>query len=93
MNDIWNIPRRQRPSFWWRLVRGLSALLVVVVEVLAATVLAQRGIAGPGLVTRADLLPGAATGAIGWSVLQSVGVSIVNQQLERANLLYGYSRW
>ena len=22
MNDIWNIPRRQRPNFWWRLARG-----------------------------------------------------------------------
>jgi YihY family inner membrane protein len=35
------------------------------------------------------LLPGAAVGAVGWSVLQAVGVSIVNRQLERANLVYG----
>jgi YihY family inner membrane protein len=118
MNDIWNIPRRQRPNFWWRLARGLSALLVVVVEILVATFLAQRGIAGPGLVDRVDLLggtvllnlllllvmfqlltgarlrwrwllPGAVCGAVGWSVLQSLGVSILSRQLEQANLVYG----
>ena len=118
MNDIWNVPRRQRPNFWWRLARGLAALLLVAGELVAATVLAQLGIAGPGLLGRADLLggsfllnlllllvmfqvltgtrlrwrwllPGAAVGALGWSVLQTVGVQVANQQLERANLLYG----
>jgi uncharacterized BrkB/YihY/UPF0761 family membrane protein len=87
-------------------------------EVVAATVLAQLGVAGPGLLGRADLLagsfllnflllvvifqvltgmavrwrwlaPGAAVGALGWSVLQTVGVAIVNRQLEQANLVYG----
>jgi YihY family inner membrane protein len=118
MNDVWNVPRRQRPNFWWRLARGLAALLLVAGELVAATVLAQLGIAGPGLLGRADLLggsfllnlllllvmfqvltgtrlrwrwllPGAAVGALGWSVLQTVGVQVANQQLERANLLYG----
>jgi YihY family inner membrane protein len=118
MNDIWNVPRRQRPNFWWRLARGLAALVLVAGEVLAATVLAQASIAGPGLLGRVDLLggsfllnlllllvmfrvltgtrirwrwllPGAAVGALGWSVLQTVGVQLVNHQLERANLLYG----
>jgi YihY family inner membrane protein len=118
MNDIWNIPRRQRPNFWWRLARGLGALVLVGGEVVAATVLAQQGIAGPGLLGRADLLagsfllnllllvglfqiltgmtvrwrwllPGAAVGALGWSVLQSIGVAIVNRQLEHANVVYG----
>ena len=118
MNDVWNIPRRQRPSFWLRLARGLAALLLVAGELVAATVLAQLGTAGPGLLRRVDLLggsfllnlalllvifqiltgmavrwrwlvPGAAVGALGWSVLQTVGVSIVNRQLEQANLVYG----
>ena len=118
MNDIWNVPRRQRPNFWWRLGRGLAALLLVAGELVAATVLAQLGIAGPGLLGRADLLagsfllnllllllmfqvltgtrlrwrwllPGAAVGALGWSVLQTVGLQLANHQLERANLLYG----
>lgn len=35
------------------------------------------------------LLPGAAMGAIGWSVLQALGAHIVGRQLERANLIYG----
>ena len=118
MNDVWNIPRRQRPNFWWRLARGLGALLLVAGELVAATVLAQLSIAGPGLLRRVDLLggsfllnlalllvifqlltgmavrwrwlvPGAVVGALGWSVLQSVGVSIVDRQLEQANLVYG----
>jgi YihY family inner membrane protein len=118
MNDVWNIPRRQRPSFWLRLARGLAALLLVAGELVAATVLAQLSIAGPGLLRRVDLLggsfllnlallllifqiltgmavrwrwlvPGAAVGALGWSVLQTVGVSIVDRQLEQANLVYG----
>jgi YihY family inner membrane protein len=118
MNDIWNIPRRQRPNFWWRLGRGLGALLLVGGEVVAATVLAQQGIAGSSLLGRTGLLagsfllnllllgvlfqiltgmmvrwrwllPGAAVGALGWSVLQSIGVAVVNRQLEHANVVYG----
>jgi YihY family inner membrane protein len=35
------------------------------------------------------LLPGAACGALGWSVLQALGVWIVGRQLRQANLVYG----
>jgi YihY family inner membrane protein len=35
------------------------------------------------------LLPGAALGAVGWSVLQALGAWIVGRQLARANLVYG----
>src|SRR6266545_1787048 len=35
------------------------------------------------------LLPGAAAGAVGWSVLQALGAWIVTRQLARANLVYG----
>ena len=35
------------------------------------------------------MLPGAAIGAVGWSVLQALGAFIVSSQLERANLIYG----
>jgi YihY family inner membrane protein len=35
------------------------------------------------------LLPGALCGAVGWSTLQTLGVLIVDRQLQRANLIYG----
>jgi YihY family inner membrane protein len=35
------------------------------------------------------LLPGAVCGAVSWSVLQTLGVYVVDRQLERANLIYG----
>ena len=37
----------------------------------------------------ARLMPGAATAAVAWSVLQAVGVIIVTRQVARANILYG----
>jgi YihY family inner membrane protein len=37
----------------------------------------------------ARLVPGAATAAVAWSVLQAVGVIIVTRQVARANVLYG----
>jgi YihY family inner membrane protein len=35
------------------------------------------------------LLPGALCGAVSWSTLQTLGVLIVDRQLQRANLIYG----
>jgi YihY family inner membrane protein len=35
------------------------------------------------------LLPGAVAGAVAWTVLQTLGVLIVDRQLQRANLVYG----
>ena len=35
------------------------------------------------------LLPGAAAGAVGWSVLQTLGVYVLDRQLAHANLIYG----
>jgi uncharacterized BrkB/YihY/UPF0761 family membrane protein len=117
MNALWSIPHRQRPSYWWRLARGLGSLLLLAVGAILATALAQlgRSTTGPGgplslagslllnLVLLAvmfqmltgrwvawrRLLPGAAIGAVGWSVLQMVGVQVLERQLERANLIYG----
>jgi YihY family inner membrane protein len=118
MNAVWNVPRKDRPTFWLRLARGLGALLLLVAGIFAATTLAQQGTARSGVLGRLipfagslllnlllvalmfrvltatrmpwrRLLPGAAVGAVAWSVLQAVGVSIVNRQLERANLVYG----
>jgi YihY family inner membrane protein len=118
MNAAWNIPRRRRPSYWFRLARGLGSLLVVIVAVFAATALAQLGRISSGIGGRLlpfagslllnllllivlfqvltgmwvpwrRLLPGAVCGAVGWSVLQTLGVFIVDRQLQEANLIYG----
>jgi YihY family inner membrane protein len=118
MNAVWNIPRRRRPSYWFRLARGLGSLLVVIVAVFAATALAQLGRISSGIGGRLlpfagslllnllllivlfqvltgmwvpwrRLLPGAVCGAVGWSVLQTLGVFIVDRQLQEANLIYG----
>ena len=118
MNTVWNVPRKDRPGFWFRLARGLSALVLVATGIGAATVLAGLGTATPGMPGRITplvgsilinllllavmfqtltgiwmpwraLLPGAATGAVGWSALQIVGVSVIGHQLDRANLVYG----
>jgi YihY family inner membrane protein len=35
------------------------------------------------------LLPGAAFGAVSWSVLQTLGVYVLDRQLQQANLIYG----
>jgi YihY family inner membrane protein len=53
-------------------------LLVVLSQVLLAVWVPWR-----------QLLPGAATGALGWSALQALGVWIVDRQLQHANLIYG----
>jgi YihY family inner membrane protein len=118
MNTVWNIPRKDRPNYWFRLARGLGALLLVVVGVFAATALAQLGRIGSGIAGRLlpfagslllnllllvvlfqvltgrwvpwrRLLPGAVFGAVAWSGLQTLGVYIVDRQLEHTNLIYG----
>jgi YihY family inner membrane protein len=52
MNTVWNIPRKNRPNFWVRMLRGLASL-VLVAGVLAATALAQAGTARAGVLGRA----------------------------------------
>jgi YihY family inner membrane protein len=53
-------------------------LLSVVFQVLTASWVPWR-----------RLLPGAAFGAVSWSVLQTLGVYLLDRQLEQANLVYG----
>jgi YihY family inner membrane protein len=117
MNTLWSIPYRHRPSYWWRLARGLATLLLVAGGVTLATALAELGRTRPGpagLLSFAGslllnllliavmfqvltarwvpwrrLLPGAAVGAVGWSMLQTLGVYVLDRQLRQANLIYG----
>jgi YihY family inner membrane protein len=53
-------------------------LLAVMFQVLSGRWLAWR-----------RLLPGAAVGAVSWSVLQTLGVYVLDRQLAQANLVYG----
>jgi YihY family inner membrane protein len=53
-------------------------LLAVIFQVLSGRWVAWR-----------RLLPGAAVGAVGWSVLQTLGVYLLDRQLKQANLVYG----
>jgi YihY family inner membrane protein len=55
MNAVWNIPRKDRPNWWWRLARSLGSLLLLVVAVDAATALAQLGTVGRGVLGRLPL--------------------------------------
>ena len=43
MNALWTIPYRHRPGYWWRLARGLGALLLLAGGVVLAAALAQLG--------------------------------------------------
>jgi YihY family inner membrane protein len=118
MNAVWNVPRRIRPNYWFRLARGLLYLLLLAVAVGVGTVLSGLGTSRPGILGRVPpltgagllnlvvfmvsfqlltakrvpwrrLLPGAASGALAWSVLQAAGVYIIDRELERANVIYG----
>jgi YihY family inner membrane protein len=117
MNALWSIPYRHRPSYWWRLARGLGSLVLLAGGVMLAAVLAQLGRIRPGpggllsfagslllnllllavmfqvltgrWVAWRRLLPGAAFGAVSWSALQTLGVFVLDRQLEQANLIYG----
>jgi YihY family inner membrane protein len=117
MNSLWAIPRRSRPGYLWRLVRGLGFLVLLAGGVVGAAALAQlassRPSPGGALVVAGSvllnlvllavmfqvlsgrwvawprLLPGAAVGAVGWSVLQRLGVYVLDRQLAQANLVYG----
>jgi uncharacterized BrkB/YihY/UPF0761 family membrane protein len=46
MAEIWNIPGKERPSFWTRQVRGLALLLVFALGLVATTLLTGFGSLG-----------------------------------------------
>jgi YihY family inner membrane protein len=69
------------PAFAGSLLLNLL-LLAILFQVLTGMWVAWR-----------RLLPGAAFGAVSWSVLQALGVYVLDRQLERANLIYGVLRW
>ena len=48
MNAVWNVPRRDRPNFWLRLVRSGGVLLLAAAALFGATWLAGHGAVVPG---------------------------------------------
>jgi YihY family inner membrane protein len=46
MNTVWNVPRKDRPNFLTRILRGLLSLLLLGIASLAATFLAGFGTSG-----------------------------------------------
>jgi len=66
-------------------VSPLAGSLLVNLLLLAVTFQALTAIWVPWR----RLLPGAAVGALAWSMLQALGVYFVNRQLDHANLVYG----
>ncbi|HEX6256899.1 MAG TPA: YihY/virulence factor BrkB family protein [Euzebyales bacterium] len=49
MNAVWNVPRRDRPNFWLRLVRSGGVLLLAAAALFGATWLAGHGAVVPGV--------------------------------------------
>jgi YihY family inner membrane protein len=49
MNSVWNVPRRDRPNFWLRLVRSGGVLLLAAAALFSATWLAGHGAIVPGV--------------------------------------------
>ena len=74
---------RIRPGPWGLLSFAGSLLLNLLLLTVMFQVLTGRWVAWR------RLLPGAAFGAVGWSVLQTLGVYVLDRQLAQANLIYG----
>jgi membrane protein len=120
MNEVWDVPLRDRPNFLSSRLRGLLMLAVLGTITVASTFLAGVGtVSGKfgvllrivGLIgslllnlalyllsfrilTRkdlswADVLPGAALGAVLWTALQAVGGLYVAHQVQGAESTYG----
>ena len=70
-------PARPRLPFTGSLLLNLL-LLILLFQVLTGRRVAWR-----------QLLPGAALAAAGWSLLQTLGVYVLDRQLAQANLIYG----
>ncbi|MEP6972785.1 MAG: YihY/virulence factor BrkB family protein [Actinomycetota bacterium] len=118
MDEVWDVPRRERATFAERLIRGLEALAALGLMVFATT--ATAGIASAlgswkavatGLAISAtlnvatmavifrtstsariswhDVLPGAVAAGVVWTLLQAIGVFIVDRHIRGASNTYG----
>jgi YihY family inner membrane protein len=120
MDDLWDVPRRDRPGFLKRRLRALIGLATLGVAAILSAGLTALGTTAGGvgwlrlpalagtfalhvLVVGAafryltvasirwrEVLPGAATTAVGWMALLAIGSWLVDRQLREASELYGF---
>ena len=119
MMQIWNLPGPQRPNYPKRLLRalgflgilglglivsaGLTALVTLVHEALAVSILSELGTAivscteylvafrvlTPGPVGWRTLMPGAAFAGLAWTALLAAGEIVVGHYLRHDSAIYG----
>jgi membrane protein len=87
MNTVWAIPRRDRPSLWWRLARSLGVLLLLAAGIFAATALAGSGALSPGSLSR--LLPLAGAVLVNLLLLTAIFQLLVASRQRWRHLLPG----
>ena len=118
MDEVWDVPRRERSAWLARVIRGLIAMVAVGLTVIVAT--ATTGVAAAlgwweaaaaGLILSAavniiamaiifrsstsarvswiDVLPGAIIAGALWTLLQAIGVYIVDRHIRGASNTYG----
>jgi YihY family inner membrane protein len=118
MDEVWDVPRRERPAWFVRVIRGLIGMVALGLTVAAATATAGaatslgswRAVAA-GLILSAalnvatmavifrsstiarvswsDVLPGATIAGVLWTLLQAIGVYIVDRHIRGASNAYG----
>jgi YihY family inner membrane protein len=121
MDEVWDVPRVERPGLIIRVTRAFLLLFVFGASIVLSTFLARSGgetgwsaallrslsLAGTVLVSVAvfsfafraltvarvhwrDVVPGAIFAAIAWTVLLMLGSWLVERQISRASLVYGF---
>jgi membrane protein len=121
MDEVWDVPRVERPGLLRRVMRAFLLLLVFAASIVLSTLLTGTGggtgwnavlldslaWAGTLLISVAmfsfafrvltvarvswrDVLPGAIFLAVAWTILLMLGSWIVERQISRASLIYGF---
>jgi membrane protein len=121
MDEVWDVPRVERPGLVPRVMRAFLLLFVFGASIVLSTLLAGTGgetgwnaalldalsLAGTLLMSVAvfsfafrvltvahvgwrDVLPGAIFAAVAWTILLIVGGWVVERQISRASVVYGF---
>jgi membrane protein len=121
MDDVWDVPRVERPGLIIRVTRAFLLFLVFGASIVLSTFIAGTGgetgwsaallkamsLGGTALMSVAvfsfafrvltvarvswrDVLPGAIVAAVAWTVLLVLGSWLVDRQISRASVVYGF---